>query len=78
MSNYNENGQYDTGKIQWVDKAFPESVEEILLDDNNELADEYGRDILTNDEDDNFLYVFFHILSFIFALRKICQYTGFL
>lgn len=67
MSNYNENGQYDTGKIQWVDKAFPESVEEILLDDNNELADEYGRDILTNDEDDNFLYVFFHIFVFYFC-----------
>ena len=54
MRNYNENGWYDTRKIQSVDKAFPESVEEIPLDDDNELADEYGRDVLTDDKDDDF------------------------
>ena len=53
MPNYNENGWYNTGKIQWADKAFPESVAEILLDDDNKLAIKYGRNVLTNDEDEN-------------------------
>ena len=39
MPNHNENGWYDTGKIQWVDKAYLDSVEGILLDDNDELMD---------------------------------------
>ena len=78
MPNYNESGWYDTEKIQWVDRTFPESVEEILLDDDDKLADEYGCDVLTDDEDDDLSYVFLTVLSFIYALRKICQYTGFL
>ena len=78
MPNYNESGWYDTEKIQWVDRTFPESVEEILLDDGDKLADEYGCDVLTDDEDDDLSYVFLTVLSFIYALRKICQYTGFL
>ena len=78
MPNYNESGWYDTEKIQWVDRTFPESVEEILLDDDDKLADEYGCDVLTDDEDDYLSYVFLTVLSFIYALRKICQYTGFL
>ena len=78
MPNYNESGWYDTEKIQWVDRTFPESVEEILLDDDHKLADEYGCDVLTDDEDDDLSYVFLTVLSFIYALRKICQYTGFL
>lgn len=51
IPNYNENGWYNTGKIQWTDKAFPESVAEILLDDDNKLAIKYGRNVLTDDED---------------------------
>ena len=78
MPNYNESGWYDTEKIQWVDRTFPESVEEILLDDGDKLADEYGCNVLTDDEDDDLSYVFLTVLSFIYALRKICQYTGFL
>ena len=78
MPNYNESGWYDTEKIQWVDRTFPESVEEILLDDDDKLADEYGCDVLTDDEDDDLSYIFLTVLSFIYALRKICQYTGFL
>ena len=78
MPNYNESGWHDTEKIQWVDRTFPESVEEILLDDGDKLADEYGCDVLTDDEDDDLSYVFLTVLSFIYALRKICQYTGFL
>ena len=78
MPNYNESGWQDTEKIQWVDRTFPESVEEILLDDDDKLADEYGCDVLTDDEDDDLSYVFLTVLSFIYALRKICQYTGFL
>ena len=78
MPNYNESGCYDTEKIQWVDRTFPESVEEILLDDDDKLADEYGCDVLTDDEDDDLSYIFLTVLSFIYALRKICQYTGFL
>ena len=78
MPNYNESGWYDTEKIQWVDRIFPESVEEILLDDDDKLADEYGCDVLTDDEDDDLSYIFLTVLSFIYALRKICQYTGFL
>ena len=78
MPNYNESGWYDTEKIQWVDRIFPESVQEILLDDDDKLADEYGCDVLTDDEDDDLSYVFLTVLSFIYALRKICQYTGFL
>lgn len=53
IPNYNENGWYNTGKIQWADKAFPESVAEILLDDDNKLAIKYGRNVPTNDEDEN-------------------------
>ena len=78
MPNYNESGWYDTEKKQWVDRTFPESVEEILLDDDDKLADEYGCDVLTDDEDDDLSYIFLTVLSFIYALRKICQYTGFL
>ena len=78
MPNYNESGWYDTEEIQWVDRTFPESVEEILLDDDDKLADEYGCDVLTDDEDDDLSYIFLTVLSFIYALRKICQYTGFL
>ena len=78
MPNYNESGWYDTEKIQWVDRTFPESIEEILLDDDDKLADEYGCDVLTDDEDDDLSYAFLTVLSFIYALRKICQYTGFL
>ena len=78
MPNYNESGWYDTEKMQWVDRTFPESVEEILLDDDDKLADEYGCDVLTDDEDDDLSYVFLTVLSFIYALSKICQYVGFL
>lgn len=45
--NYNENGWYNKNK------ASTESVAEILLDDDNKLAIKYGRNVLTDDEDEN-------------------------
>lgn len=64
----------------WVDKAFPESFEEILLDDDDELADEYGGDALTDDEDDNlmfFIYMFSHvfILYLFYALHNMSFFS---
>ena len=73
MPNYNESGWYDTEKIQWVDRTFPESVEEILLDDGDKLADEYSCDVLTDDEDDDLSYVF---LTFCLLFMHCVKYAS--
>lgn len=50
ITDYNGNGLFDMGAIQWVAQAFTVSVD-ISLTDDDESVIEYGRDFLTIDED---------------------------
>ena len=50
ITDYNGNGLFDMGAIQWVAQAFTVSVD-ISLTDDDESVIKYGRDFLTIDED---------------------------
>jgi hypothetical protein len=43
-------GWYQDGSIQWIDKAFPDEITDILLDPEYDTDDEYGSDVETDDD----------------------------
>ena len=46
-------GWTDKCKIQWMHKAFPNNIEELLLDDNDEeTASQFGADDDTDDDNE--------------------------